>query len=297
MNIELNNELIERCNNLSMYNRGTHIKESAESDYKRFIDTFSSRTLNPQQLEIVKKRTEQFKELITNIYNEYLSISANFVPVNVAGPAKYNSNKFKKIADRMDKKMEEINDKINKFYDNTENMLKNAYSKDEIILKYKNGYNEPISSDDPLAREKLEAKLEYLQTKHQSYLDFNKKARLNKTEQLPPYVLANSNQNMKAVKDRLQTLDKIDNIETGRYYFDNGEVSFDKEDMRVKVFFDEKPDEKTRDELKSRGFKWSPKNSAWQRKLTPNAIYITKRMFKDIGSLEIKLVNDYTKTI
>ena len=56
-------------------------------------------------------------------------------------------------------------------------------------------------------------------------------------------------------------------------------------------------DEATRDELKSRGFKWSPKNSAWQRKLTPNAIYITKRMFKDIGSLEIKLVNDYTKTI
>lgn len=297
MNIELNNELIERCNNLSMYNRGTHIKESAENDYKKFIEAFSSRTLNPQQLEIVKNRTEQFKELITNIYNEYLSISANFVPVNVAGPAKYNSNKFEKVADRMDKKMEEINDKINKFYDNTESMLKNAYSKDEIILKYKNGYNEPISSDDPLAREKLEAKLEYLQTKHQSYLDFNKKARLNKTEQLPPYVLANSNQNMKAVKDRLQTLDKIDNIETGRYYFDNGEVSFDKEDMRVKVFFDEKPDEKTRDELKSRGFKWSPKNSAWQRKLTPNAIYITKRMFKDIGSLEIKLVNDYTKTI
>lgn len=34
MNIELNNELIERCNNLSMYNRGTHIKESAESDIK-----------------------------------------------------------------------------------------------------------------------------------------------------------------------------------------------------------------------------------------------------------------------
>ena len=91
MNIELNNELIERCNNLSMYNRGTHIKESAESDYKKFIEAFSSRTLNPQQLEIVKNRTEQFKELITNIYNEYLSISANFVPVNVAGPAKYNS--------------------------------------------------------------------------------------------------------------------------------------------------------------------------------------------------------------
>ena len=141
MNIELNNELIERCNNQSMYNRGTHIKESAESDYKKFIDTFSSRTLNPQQLEIVKKRTEQFKELITNIYNEYLSISANFVPVNVAGPAKYNSNKFEKIADRMDKKIDEINDKINKFYDNTENMLKNAYSKDEIILKYKDLYD------------------------------------------------------------------------------------------------------------------------------------------------------------
>lgn len=61
MNIELNNELIERCNNQSMYNRGTHIKESAESDYKRFIDTFSSRTLNPQQLEIVKKGQNNLK--------------------------------------------------------------------------------------------------------------------------------------------------------------------------------------------------------------------------------------------
>ena len=33
----------------------------------------------------------------------------------------------------------------------------------------------------------------------------------------------------------------------------------------------------------------------WQRKLTPDAIYMTKRMFKDIGSLEIKKVYDCTE--
>ena len=31
---------------------------------------------------------------------------------------------------------------------------------------------------------------------------------------------------------------------------------------------------------------------AWQRKLTPDAIYMTKRMFEDIGSLEIKEVKN-----
>ena len=37
---------------------------------------------------------------------------------------------------------------------------------------------------------------------------------------------------------------------------------------RLQIFFDEKPDAATREELKSNGFRWSPKAEAWQRQLT-----------------------------
>lgn len=297
MNIELNQDLINRSNNQSMYNRGSHIQDDSELDYRKFVEYYSNRSLNDKQLKILENRKLEFKQLLSDCYNNYLSKSAKFVPVNVAGPSNYPSSKMDKVMDSMNKSFKDMEDKINKFYKNTDDMLNKAYSKEEIISMYKNGYDVPINSDDPLVKEKLQAKLEFLQEKHNKYKEFNKKARQNGTEQLPPYVLANSNQNIKSVEDRLKTLEKMNNIENDRYYFAGGEVKFDKEDMRAKIFFDEKPDEKTRDELKSNGYRWSHKNLAWQRKLTPNAIHTTKRLFKDIGSLEIKLVADYTKTM
>jgi len=294
LNIELNKELVDACNSHSMYNRGNHIQDDANSYYQEFINKFDRSDYNSQQKDIYNKRLNVFKDFITQSFNEYLGIASNFVSVMVAGPANYNSSKYNKVADRMDNKIKEIDDKVNKFYKNTEDMLKNAYSKDEILDKYRNGYDEPISSDDPMAKEKLQAKLEFLETRHNKYKEFNKNARKNGEQQLAPYVLANSNQNIKAVKDRLNTLEKIEKLNDVGYYFNDGEVSFDKQDMRVKIFFDNIPNEETRKELKSHAFKWSPTNKAWQRKLTPDAIYTTKRMFKDIGSLEIKKVEDHT---
>ena len=42
---------------------------------------------------------------------------------------------------------------------------------------------------------------------------------------------------------------------------------------RLQIFFEDKPDEATREALKSNGFRWSPKAGAWQRQLTSNAYY------------------------
>ena len=293
--IELDKELIRRCDNQSMYNRGSHIQEDAEREYQRFVESYGIRELNNRQLDIVNKRKIQFKDLITDSFNELLGVNANFVPVNVAGPAKYPVEKMNKVQDKIDNTLFSIEDKIKKFYKNTNDMLKNAYTKEEFISMYKNGYNEPINSDDTIEKEKLQAKLEYLERNHQSYKDYNKKARANGEQPLAPYVLQNSNQNIKSVKDRLALLEKMDNIKDVGYYFNEGEVRFDKVDNRVKIFFDTKPNEDIRNELKSHAFKWSPTNMCWQRKLTPDAIYMTKRMFKDIGSLEIKKVYDCTE--
>ena len=47
---------------------------------------------------------------------------------------------------------------------------------------------------------------------------------------------------------------------------------------RLQVFFPEKPSETVRKELKSNGFRWSPRNKAWQRQLTQNAEYAARRV-------------------
>lgn len=41
---------------------------------------------------------------------------------------------------------------------------------------------------------------------------------------------------------------------------------------RLQIVFPGKPNEEMRRRLKSRGFRWSPRNTAWQRQLTSNAI-------------------------
>ena len=46
-----------------------------------------------------------------------------------------------------------------------------------------------------------------------------------------------------------------------------------KADNRLQVFFDGKPDEAARDELKANGFRWAPSVGAWQRQLNKNAYY------------------------
>lgn len=291
MEIELNQELINRCNNQSMNNLGNHIKEIANEEFNSFDSVMEKiknciGDFNKEQLELIEQRKKIFRVFVEKSYNEYLTIASQFVPVTIAGPSKYNSNKYQKISNRMDKKLQDINNKINDFYNNTKNMLKGKSIKEDIIEKYRHGYKLPISSDDPMAKEKLQAKLEYLEENHQLYINYNKKARKNGTQQLPSYVLRNSNQNIKSVKARLSQLDKVNNLKLSNYRFENGEVCFDKEDNRVKIYFDEKPSEEIRTELKSHAYKWSPKNSAWQRKLTSDAIYMTKHLFKDIENLQ-----------
>ena len=61
----------------------------------------------------------------------------------------------------------------------------------------------------------------------------------------------------------------------------NGETAKiirNKEEMRLQLVFDGKPSEKTREILKSNGFRWAPSQSAWQRLLNDNAEYALKRI-------------------
>lgn len=59
------------------------------------------------------------------------------------------------------------------------------------------------------------------------------------------------------------------------------EVIQNEEMNRLQLKFEGKPNDNERTILKKKGFRWSPKNSVWQRQLTDNALFATKQIIKE----------------
>lgn len=62
--------------------------------------------------------------------------------------------------------------------------------------------------------------------------------------------------------------------------------------MRIQFFFSGKPKPAVRDVMKSKSFRWSPKNGCWQRQLTSNGRYAAKKAVEEIGKLELEDIYD-----
>lgn len=102
----------------------------------------------------------------------------------------------------------------------------------------------------------------------------------------PSFSLTNNNAEIRRLEGRVKMLEAkeqkaVEQIETGEApSIKIGEVeilqNFDAD--RVQIMFPEIPPMEVRSELKSHGFKWSPRFSAWQRKLTNNATYYAKQI-------------------
>ena len=73
-------------------------------------------------------------------------------------------------------------------------------------------------------------------------------------------------------------LQEIRERENRELKFEGGTLVWNYEADRLQILFDSIPDDQKRKELKSYGFKWSPKYKAWQRQLTQNAVYAVKRV-------------------
>lgn len=191
--------------------------------------------------------------------------------------------------------------------------------------KWKRG--ETIESDDPLAEKKLQAKLDYHVEQQQKMKDANAYYRKNGSMQgftgfndatnkridaemqaykdrgmdyyakqpFASYTLTNNNASIKATKDRLTQFQNRKQRAAepggrgGSTSFAGGQLVRNTEINRLQIKFDSIPDAATRQKLKSSGWRWSPKEGAWQRQLTDNAersaqsiLGITKSMGADI---------------
>lgn len=90
----------------------------------------------------------------------------------------------------------------------------------------------------------------------------------------PAYELASIRGKIERTEQRLAELDRREQQaaepQTGTA-FDGGQIVRNINLNRLQILFDAIPSADTRAALKQNGFRWSPKNQAWQRQLTDNA--------------------------
>jgi hypothetical protein len=186
--------------------------------------------------------------------------------------------------------------------------------------------NHAISSDDPDAIEKLQAKLDGLiQNQEQmkkanaairklSKQEMSDEDRAAKVAELsgisvkiaaevlkpncfrqigyPSFELSNNNVVIRNTRQRIEQLKRqwatIESIGEDR--------TIDHDDLditevhnyvinRIQLKFPGKPEASTRDILKGRGFRWSPREGAWQRQLNANGISAAKSVISQLRSL------------
>ena len=88
------------------------------------------------------------------------------------------------------------------------------------------------------------------------------------------YDLTNNNSQIKRLEQKLAEASRG----FSGWEFNSGRAEANTDMNRLQLFFDEKPAEQQRTQLKANGFKWAPSQDAWQRQLTDNAIYAAGRL-------------------
>lgn len=306
--LDLNEDNIRQCNNNSQFSAGDSIVNSANSVYRTFFNHFAFfANYTDEQKKYLLDRASKWRILVQNAFNDELRRRANFVPWNVAGPAKYNFKKAEIHTKRDMKKSGEWTDKIDAFIYNTAEGLYWLIPIEKILDDIKKGRRniDTVKADDKYALEKLNARLEYL-TKKQAYMKnankyylkngtmigfftdeatakvFDEKIKSTWDQQpFAPFELTSINEKIKRIKARIDNISKTFAERPFKdFEFDGGNVIANYEEDRLQVFFDSKPDEKVRTVMKSNGFRWAPSQGAWQRQLTKNAYNSARLIFE-----------------
>ena len=271
------------ANSFSDYKQG-----SATAEYRHYVDEAvqlaerQKQRVDPMYHEKIDSLLDTYARKLAANMNKGYEIDARVPSILIAGGSNFPTRKKEKQNAARDSNYREWQD--------IQGLL------DKIRSTGMGG----ISADDPQAVQKLEKKLESLEKSQETMKAVNAYYRKHKTldgcphllpEQLEKlkadmasswhlgdkpfatWALSNNSAEIRRVKDRIKSLSQQKEIGFVGWEFDGGKVEANTEANRLQIFFEDKPDEATREALKSNGFRWSPKAGVWQRQLTSNAYY------------------------
>ena len=262
---------------------------SATAAYRQMVDQAAELAqqqksrVDPMHHERIDQLLDTYaRRLAENMNNSY-AIEARVPSILIAGGGNFPVRKKEKQNAARDRNMEDWQDVQG------------------ILDKIRSTGMGGISADDPQAVAKLEAKLAKLEAAQETMKGVNAYFRkhgtlegctllkpeqikelqegiaqswhLEKNKPFQSFELSNNNAEIRRIRGRIEQLKQHEEKSFVGWEFDGGRVEANKTDNRLQIFFDEKPDDAARAELKANGFKWAPSAGAWQRQLNNNAYY------------------------
>lgn len=252
-------------------------------------------TLTEADRERALRIAERYSKKLAESTDRINRISGSYPSWFIAGPAKYNTRRHEKKMSALDKAYKERPEE------------KEYLQRIQGILS-----NRAIASGDENAAGKLQKKLKDLEAEQERDKEMNAYFRKHKTlvgykgvsekaarawqekhdsgdyfsrTPAPAWQLSNRNAEIRRVKERIAALEKEKTAGTRTHTYEGLpglEVVENAENMRIQLKFDGKPDEETRATLKGNGFRWSPKEGAWQRQLNNNGRYAAKNVLQKL---------------
>lgn len=288
----INEEAARRANDMNSFR--DYKDGSATAEYRRMVDAATElaerqkQRVDPMYHEKIDRLLETYCRKLAENMNASYSIEARCPSILISGGGNFPVRKKEKQNAARDRNLEEWN-----------------YIQG-LLDKIRSVGTGGISSDDPQAVEKLEAKLAALE-KHQEMMKAAnaairmkdpakgdaKLAELGYTPEdiaklrepdfcgrigYPAYALQNNNANIRRIRGRIAELKKRTESTPEGWEFDGGRVVVNTADNRLQIIFDGKPNADVRTELKGEGFRWAPSQGAWQRQLTDNAMRAARRL-------------------
>ena len=268
----INEGAARRANDANSYR--DYAAGSATAEYRQMVDQAAAiaqrqkERVDPMYHEKIDALLDTYARKLAENLNDHYAIEARVPSILVAGGSNFPVRKKEKQNAARDRNMQEWQDVQG------------------ILDKIRSTGMGGISMDDPQAAAKLEAKLVKLESAQETMKAVNAYFRKNKTlegcpsltpEQItklqqemaqswhldksrpyPAYMLSNNNAEIRRIRGRIEQVRQHEETNFAGWEFDGGRVEANKADNRLQVFFDGKPDEAARDELKANGFRWAP---------------------------------------
>lgn len=289
----INEDAARRAKNMNSFS--DYKEGSATASYRKAVDEAAALAerqkarVDPMYHEKIDRLLDLYARKLAENMNAGFSIDARCPSILISGGSNFPVRKKEKQNAARDRNMEEWR-RIQGLLD-----------------KIKSVGTGGISSDDPQALAKLEAKLAKLE-KHQELMKAaNAAIRMKDTEKgdkrlaelgytpedikelrtpdfcgrigYPAFELSNNSANIRRIRQRVEELKKRQTEPTPEGWdFDGGQVVVNTTENRLQIISDDKPDADLRAELKSEGFRWAPSQGAWQRQLTDNAFRAARRI-------------------
>lgn len=273
--------------------RARQVQNNYVKMFRELVTEFENYEMTEQTRVQMWKALEAYRTAYVIKYLDMLRTQSNCLSPMIAGPSNFPTQRAKKANNAYDNKVKKFIDWSNATLKRLRNefdpariaarpietgehdSIERAQSRldEAIALQAKMKAANKICRSKKLANgEKIEAliALGFSRTQSTELLVYDFTGKVG----FAPYQLTNNNATIRRYKQRIIELTaENERREQPAQDLNVGPVTMTEnvDQNRLQIIFPNKPNDKTRTWLKSRGFRWAPSQNAWQRKLTQNA--------------------------